>query len=152
MTSLQMVLTGSNGQYGKLLSSVLDPGEHPAIFYLISLYYNFSHFRSGMIAYRELTQEGFDVHVFERDSKPGQQVPLICGTLSQPKQVVTGITPRKSRFLHPYPMQALRRETTYHLSRRVECLIHLLRSTQIMAPNFQNDKGSIGSRNLSGTL
>ncbi|KZP31937.1 FAD/NAD(P)-binding domain-containing protein [Athelia psychrophila] len=26
---------------------------------------------SGMIAYRELTREGFDVHVFERDSKPG---------------------------------------------------------------------------------
>lgn len=28
---------------------------------------------SGMIAYREFTREGFDVHMFERDNTPGKR-------------------------------------------------------------------------------
>lgn len=38
--------------------------------------------RSGLIAYRELTKDGFDVHIFERDTLPGgnwyytEEIPL----------------------------------------------------------------------------
>jgi len=59
----------SNGPFGKWLSLGQDQGASSGIcedsFRLINTSLR------GMIAYREFTQAGFDVHVFERDTHPG---------------------------------------------------------------------------------
>lgn len=66
--SNHQTLTSLNGPSTKLPSSAQGQGTS---YHSPNAFQTFIQTFSGLIAYREFSQEGYDVHVFERDNSPG---------------------------------------------------------------------------------